>query len=117
MRFSNSAVVSTILIALLVFLANPFYWWMPSELEYISVAALAVVATVFAALVMGEKARDEREVEIRARSARAGYVAGIYILTLSIAASVFTGDHASPWILTALGAMVMARFFVRVRSK
>lgn len=117
MKFSNTTIVTLVFALLLFFLANPFYWWMPTELEYLTIAALAVVAALFAGLVMGEKARDEREVELRARAARAGYLAGIFTLTLGVVVPVLAGDHASPWVLAALGVMVLVRFFVRAKDE
>lgn len=113
---NNTSIVALVLLLLLVFLANPFSLWMPTELEYLTIAALAVVAAVFAGLVMGEKARDEREVELRAHAARAGYLAGIFMLTLGTAVPVLMGDHSNPWILAALGVMVIVRFIVRAKS-
>lgn len=113
---SNVAVVTGVLIILLVFLANPFGLWMPTELEYLTLAAVVVVAAVFAGLVTGERVRDEREEALRAHAARAGYLTGIFILTGATAVTVLSGGHADPWVLGALGAMVLVRFFVRTRA-
>jgi len=114
---NNTSIVAAVFVLLLIFLANPFHFWMPTELEYLTIAALAVVAAVFAGLVKGEKARDEREVELRAHAARAGYLSGIFVLTLGTAIPVLMGDHANPWILTALGTMIIVRFVSRGRSE
>ena len=114
---NNTSIVAVVFVLLLVFLANPFSLWMPTTLEYMTVTALVVVATIFAGLVVGEKVRDEREEELRNTSARAGYIAGIVILTLGIAIPILMGEHANPWILTALGAMVIVRFISRMKSE
>jgi len=110
---NNLLIVSVVFLALLLLLMNPFGWWMPNMLSYMIVAALAVVAAVYAGLVKGEKARDEREVEIRAHAARAGYLAGIFALTLAIAATVLSGKHVDVWISTTLAVMIIVRMFVR----
>lgn len=117
MKFTNSSIVAAVFIILLAFLANPFGWWMPTELEYLAIAALVVVATVYSGLIRGEKARDEREVELRAHAARAGYLAGIFMLTFATAYTILGGGHANPWILASLGMMIIVRFIVRVKSE
>lgn len=114
---NNTLVVTIVFVLLLVFLANPFGFWMPSALEQLTIAALTVVAAVFAGLVTGEKARDEREEEIRAHSARAGYLAGIFILTLGTAIPVVVGGHPNIWVLIALGVMVVVRFISHRKSE
>lgn len=114
---NNTSIVAVVFVLLLVFLANPFGLWMPTGLQYMTVAALVVVAAIFAGLVMGEKARDEREEELRAKSARAGYLAGIIVLTLGTAVPIIMGGHASPWVLTALGVMIVVRFISRRREE
>lgn len=116
MKLTNLTIVTVIFVLLLVFLLNPFGLWMPAELEYLMVAAVAVVAALFAGLIMGEKARDEREEQIRATSARAGYLAGIFILTLSIAVTVLQGGHVNEWIVGTLAAMVLVRMFMKTRG-
>lgn len=90
---------------------------MPSELEYIIVGALVVVGSIYAGLVLGEGGRDERGIELRAKTARAGYLAGIILLMLGVLVPVVTGGHVNVWVLTALGAMIAARFFVRMRTE
>jgi len=117
MKFSNISIVSLAFILLLLCLVNPFGFWMPTELEYITVAALAVVSAVFAGLILGEKARDEREEALRAHAARAGYLTGVFMLTLSIAVTVLTGAHVDMWIPLTLAAMVIVRAFVRSKAE
>lgn len=109
----NQTVVSVVFVTLLVLVANPFGLWMPSPLAYTGIAALAVVATVFAGLIRGEENGDEREVALRASAARVGYLAGVIILTGAIALSVLVGERANPWIVAALGAMVITRVISR----
>lgn len=114
---NNTTIVAVVFVLLLVLLANPFSLWMPTGLQYTTVAALVVVAAIFAGLVTGEKVRDEREEELRAQSARYGYLAGIIVLTLGIAVPILMGGHASPWVLTALGVMIVVRFVSRRREE
>ena len=114
---NQQLIVTSVFVLLLVFLLNPLGLWMPAELEYLMAAAVAVVAAVFASLIMGEKARDEREEHIRAHAARAGYVSGIFVLTLSIAVTMLQGNDVNAWVVIALAVMVLVRLFVRKREE
>ena len=109
--------VSLSLLILLLLLANPFELWMPSSLAYLSVVCLAVVAVLFAGLVYMEHPKDEREQVMRDSAGRLGYLVGVIILTAAVVISVISGDHANPWVIGALGAMVLSRLFVRFFSK
>lgn len=110
---NNLLIVSIAFLVILVLLINPLNFWMPTELEYLSAAALAVVAAIFAGLVMGEEAKDEREEEIRAKAARAGYLSGIYVLVFAIAYTILVGRHVNGWIPFTLIMMILVRMFVR----
>lgn len=115
----NNLTVVTIafLILLFGFFLNPFYLWMPVGLEYLMISALVVIAAVFAGLVLGEKPRDEREEQIRDASARAGYIAGVAILTLSIVITVLNGNRINEWVTITLAVMVLVRIFARSRER
>jgi hypothetical protein len=100
-------------LCVLVSFADPFMLYMPSDAEYMTAAILAVLAAIFVGLVFREHARDEREVGLRAHSARWGYIAGVSTLTLAVVVSVATGAHPDPWILGALAVMILARLVSR----
>lgn len=106
------SLVSLAFIFLLVLLANPLNLWMPSELMYVLMAGLVVVAALFAGLVFKEHSRDEREESLRASAGHSGYLTGVFVLTLAIVITILAGNHPDIWILTALGAMVTARLLV-----
>ncbi|XKT74214.1 MAG: hypothetical protein ACJKTH_02580 [Patescibacteria group bacterium UBA2163] len=109
----NFVFVSSVFVLLLLLLINPLDWWMPQEIVYLAVALLAVVAAIFAGMIFGEQARDEREETLRARAARAGYLVGVFVLTLAIAVTVLRGDYIDIWIPITLISMVLVRVFVR----
>lgn len=117
MKNSNTIIVAIAFIILLVFLANPFDFWMPNVIEYMTAAAVVVVAVIFSGLVWKEKVRDEREVELRAHAARAGYLAGIYALVFAIAFSVLSGNYVDTWVIVALGVMILVRLLVRLKEE
>lgn len=110
---SQISIVSFSFIFLLTILANPLNLWMPSEVMYLLMAGLSAVAALFAGLVFKEQARDERETLLRDSAGRLGYLSGVLVLTLAIIGSVLAGGHPDPWVLIALGVMVIVRLFAR----
>ena len=107
-------VASLALVIALVFLWNPFDFWMPSEFQIVVAGAVAVLAAVFVGLVFKDEGRDEREVALRGKSARVGYIAGVVVLTLCIVVGLISGDKASLWVLGALAALILARVVHRM---
>lgn len=106
-------VASLALVIALVFLWNPFDFWMPSEFQVVVAGAVAVLAAVFVGLVFKDEGRDEREVALRGKSARVGYIAGVVALTLCVVVGLVQGEHANLWVLGALAAMILARVIHR----
>jgi hypothetical protein len=110
-------VASFALVIALVFLANPLDFWMPTEFQHIVAGAVAVIAAVFIGLVYRDEGRDEREVALRGRAARYGYLAGIVVLVMSVVVALSTGAHPSAWVLGALAAMILTRLAVRAKDE
>lgn len=108
-------IASLSLVIALVFLANPFDFWMPSEFELVVAGLVAVIVFVYVGLVFKDEGRDEREEELRNSSARAGYLAGVAVLTISVIASLIFSREPNVWVLVALGAMVLSRLIARFR--
>lgn len=108
------SIVSLALVAALIFLANPLDFWMPTEFQLVVAGAVAVIAAVYVGLVYKDEGRDEREIALRGKSARVGYIAGVVVLTLCIVYGLVLGEHANLWVLGALGAMILARTIHRV---
>ena len=102
-------VVSVVFLILLLLMANPFDFWMPTSIAYLSVAAVALVGALYAGLVYKEYPRDEREEGIRGSAGRVAYLVGIVVLILGIAVPIFMNDHPSVWVIGALAAMVIAK--------
>lgn len=109
-------VVSFALVMSLVFLWNPFDFWMPTELELIIAGAVAVIASLYVGLIYNDFGRDEREQALRARAGRLGYLAGIVVLSCSIVFSLVYGMHPDLWVLVALAVMILARLYARTRE-
>lgn len=109
-------IASLALIVALIFLANPLDFWMPTEFQLVVAGAIAVIAAVFVGLVYQDDGRDEREVALRGRAARIGYLAGVVVLTLSIIFALCTSAHPDPWVLGALAVMILARLGTRIHD-
>lgn len=106
-------VVALVLVALLVLLSDLFVYYMPEGLQMIALLSVAVLASVWAGVVMYEKANDEREVTHKMQAGRAAYISGILVLTLAL---IFQGlNHdIDPWISLSLGVMVVSRIIARL---
>lgn len=74
---------------------------------------LVIVFMVFAAFVWKERARDEREEQHRLVSGRVSFLCGALMLLIGIVAESYRGTP-DPWLLAALGSMVIAKLSTRV---
>lgn len=107
--------VLLVLIALSVVLLNPLHMWMPDMVHMAMLAGFLVIFAAFAAFVVREKARDEREVMLRMLSGRYGYLAGALVLVLAIAVEGLHGTP-DPWLIFALLAMLVAKLGAHLRT-
>jgi hypothetical protein len=110
---AQNVLASLALVLALLFLWNPFDFWMPSDSGMLIAGVVAVIAAVFVGLVFKDEGRDEREVALRGTSARVGYIAGVVVLTLCIVVGLITGEEKNLWVLGALAAMILARVIHR----
>jgi len=108
--------VSVILIILLILFLNPFNLWMPDRIVMMMVLGLIVIFIVFSSFIWKEKAQDERENVHRMFSGRIAFLAGSGILVLGIIIESFK-HNLDPWLLLALGGMVLAKIAGLLHSK
>lgn len=118
--FWGEIAVSALLVVLL------FVFFKPSGAAAMSMpglmavsAGLLIVFAVFAAFVWREDARDEREELHRLIANRAAFLASALVLIIGVIVQSFA--HAvDPWIVWALGAMILAKvaglIYSRVRK-
>ncbi|MBI3589281.1 MAG: hypothetical protein HY093_02610 [Candidatus Liptonbacteria bacterium] len=115
-KFIQELLISLAFIILLVLVANPFDFWMPSTLTM--TAAMLLVATfgVFAVFVWREKAADEREKLHRLMAGRFAYLLGAAGLTAGIV--VQSLSHAiDPWLVISLAFMVLGKIVSLIYSR
>ncbi len=105
------AIVLVVLLALLSDLTP----WMPPMAAMMALLAVAVLLAVFAGLVLHENGGDEREVIHRMNAGRVAYLSGIGTLTLALIVQGLA-HTIDPWILVALGVMVLAKIGSRFYS-
>jgi len=110
MRYTNEIALTTFLIILLVFLWNPWSLWMPSQLNYMIAAALAVIVSLYAGLVLKEKSRDEREEKLLAQAGRFGFIAGVIAISVGIVFQIIT-SKPDTFLMIALAVMVLVKIF------
>lgn len=104
----------TALLAIVLFtLVDPFMYWMPSIVQMGALTIAAALLAVLAGFVVREKAGDERETQLRMLAGRAGFLAGIAVLTVALLFQGFT-HSIDPWVPLALVGMVLAKLGVRL---
>ncbi len=117
-KFTDGLVL-VLLAAALMFLVNPFDWWMPSQMEMLLVAVFASVFVFFSAIFWREKAVDERDEVHLFFAGRVAFFVGTAITTLGII--IQSLDHnLDPWLPSILIGMVFAkyagRFYAELRK-
>lgn len=104
-----------VFVVTLVGLQDPFMYIMPSTAQMLLLLGAVIVAGIWGAFVMQERAHDEREAMLRMRAGRIAYLSGIAVLTVALAIQGL--QHAiDPWITAALGVMVVVKIVIRARE-
>jgi hypothetical protein len=104
--------IAAVLIISLIAVTNPWMILMPNVMEMLVLVVIAALVAGYAGLILAEKPDDEREDAHRSFAARAGFIAGIAVLT---AALLWQGFHHAldTWVAAALGAMILAKVAAR----
>ncbi len=117
-KFPLEVLTTIIITVLLVLIANPFNFWMPSMMHMLVLALFTVTLGAFATLMWREHAHDEREQTHRNSAGRAGFLAAAAVLTIGIVVQS-TMHTLDPWLVYTLGAMIIAKTgaFIYSRAK
>lgn len=105
--------VAILVVVSLLFLVDPFMYWMPPMAGMAALVLACVLLLVWAGFVMYESAVDEREAMLRMNAGRVAYLAGIGVLTVALLVQGLS-HTIDPWIAGALAAMVIAKVGARV---
>lgn len=112
----HEIVVGAGLVVLLMLIGNPFNILMPSPVTMMLLGGIAVLSLLFISFVWKETAQDERENLHRLLAGRTAFLAGAGILLLGI--TMQTLQHRlDPWLVVALGAMVLTKLVTRWYSR
>jgi hypothetical protein len=106
-------VVAGVIVFFLLALGDYLPFWMPNMNEMLVLLVVTLLMLTWAGFVMFEKAVDEREVMLRMHAGRIAYLSGIAVLLLALIVQGFA--HAiDPWIMLALGVMVVTKLGARL---
>lgn len=109
-------ITSTLIVVILILFVNPFMILMPSTVLYMALAGLIILVAIFVGLVWREHTNDEREELHRFVASRFAYIVGIVILTIGVALESL-GHTPNVWLVSALGAMVLAKLVGHLYSR
>ena len=107
-NFLKEIIVSLIIIFLLVFLVNPFDFWMPNSILIMIVLALLVSFALFVGFIWRENTQDEREELHIGLAGRMGFLIGSASLMLGIIVQCFQ-HNLDIWLVVTLAVMVLAK--------
>lgn len=108
MRFINEITVSVLFVLLLLFFLDPLMVLMPSQALYLLMAGAVVLFVLFAGLVWRERPLDERDELHLMLAGRIGYLSGTVVLLVGVLVQSTSG-HVDPWLVLALGAMIIGK--------
>jgi hypothetical protein len=107
-HFLGEIIVAVVFLTLLFVLLNPWNVFMPTYIEMVILAALAVFFGIFANFIWREKGGDERQQLHSMFADRIAFLTGSGILLVSVIVGELYGQ-LNPWILFTLAAMVVAK--------
>lgn len=108
MSLMKEALIASILVVLLALVANPFHWWMPSMMLMVVLVGILAAFAVFAAFILREGVRDEREAMHRMFAGRVAFLSGAAVLTGGIVYQELYGT-LDVWLVVALVVMVLTK--------
>jgi sugar phosphate permease len=108
--------VAVILVILLLFIINPFHFWMPNTLHMMVLGATIVAFGIFSAFILKEKVHDEREGAHRMLAGRVAFLSGSSVLILGIIVQEFS-HNVDLWLPICLVMMIIAKILARVYSE
>jgi hypothetical protein len=114
-NFKVEVAVSFVLVALSIFLLNPFSFWMPNMMHVLMLGIILVAFAFFAVFILREKVQDEREASHRQLSGRVAFLTGSALLTVGIIIQSVT-DMVDVWLVITLVAMVLSKIVTRIYS-
>jgi len=118
-EFLNEILIGLIVLVLAIGTLNPFGIWMPNEVEMLVYFLVVIVFGIFAVFVWREKARDEREEQMRMKVGRLSWIFGTSIIIFGVLVQAFA-HSVDPWLIYALigllSSKLVAQVYVRIKN-
>ncbi|PIT86743.1 MAG: hypothetical protein COU33_01435 [Candidatus Magasanikbacteria bacterium CG10_big_fil_rev_8_21_14_0_10_43_6] len=103
------SVLALFILGLLAAIINPGMFWMPSMVHMSMTIILLVLVALFGVFVWNEQSRDEREELHKHMVGRVAYLVGTAVLVVGIVAQHMSHIPTDPWLVLALGAMILTK--------
>lgn len=115
-EIGTETVISIVLLISIFFLFDPFRLLVGDVLRMCFTILTVIFTGLLAGAVWREKTNDERESAHRMLASRAGFIAGIIMLSIAIVVQML--QHAlDGWLVASLGIMVIAKLVTLVISR
>jgi len=111
MKALTETLLALAVLAVLFLKADPFHWFMPTEVQMILLCVFAAAFALYAGVVFREQARDERDSDHLYKASRWGYLVGVVALSVIIVVQDVL-HQLDPWMLVVLGLMVITKLVV-----
>jgi uncharacterized membrane protein len=116
-NFTKEIILAVVIVVLLVFLINPFMFWMPDMVHMIVLALLIIAAAIFVTFVFKERAHDEREAVHRALAGRVAFLVGTTLAIIGIVWQTVVTHAVDPWLPVTLGGMIIGKIVALMWSQ
>ena len=112
-NFLKEISIGGILVLVLLLVANPFHFWMPTMMVVIILIVILITFGIYASFILSEKVIDEREDAHRALAGRVAYLSGSAVLIIATFIQEYFG-HLDIWVVIALVVMILAKICTRM---
>ena len=115
-KYLKETLIATILVILLICLANPFNTYMLSMLESFILGGIFIIFAFFASFFLREDVQDERDETHRSLAGRVAFLVGSIVLLIGIAFEIHNGK-LDMWLIATLVSMIIAKIAARIYSE
>jgi hypothetical protein len=107
-KFLGELLITSLLVALLVFFINPLNLMMPEAMHPLMVPVLILLFVVFTGFIWKEMPGDEREQLHKFIASRFAYFAGATTLVIGIIMQSIN-NQIDPWLVISICVMLIAK--------
>lgn len=107
------AISAVAIVAVAILFLNPTHLTMPDSAETMLILGILVAFFIFAAFILREKPRDERESVHILTAGRISYLIGVSTLIIGTISQALSHD-IDKWLIFALCTMVLSKLLSRI---